>query len=154
MNILALDQASKTGWALYQDGEISSGVIPLVIVPKSKGPGHRLVWFQREIDEMFGSFPRGELAVYHEQPFTTDRIAADVIVCGLSMHIDSWCEQRGYRSRVVHNQTVKKYATGSGRATKEQMLRNARIKWPDQVIIDHNQADALWILDFAIYGEK
>lgn len=154
MNVLAIDQATLSGWALLEGDELSSGVIPLPRAVPTKGPGSRFMAFDRELENRFGSFAARDLVVVHEQPFVSQQLAAIVIVAGLAMHIEAFCQRHGYERRYVHNMTVKKYATGRGHATKEAMLRNARLKWPAQEIIDHNQADALWILDYAIYGDQ
>lgn len=50
----------------------------------------------------------------------------------------------------VHNTTVKKFATGSGRADKEDMLHAAAQKFPDVEIPDDNAADALHILAYGM----
>jgi hypothetical protein len=52
--------------------------------------------------------------------------------------------------------TVKKHATGKGNSNKDAMVEAARSKWPDIDIKDDNQADALWIWDWAQneYGGK
>jgi Holliday junction resolvasome RuvABC endonuclease subunit len=43
--------------------------------------------------------------------------------------------------------TIKKRATGKGNASKEEMVAAAKLKWPGEIIVDDNQADALWILE-------
>jgi len=43
----------------------------------------------------------------------------------------------------VHPMTRAKYATGKGRASKPEVLAAMRAKFPDQVIADDNEADAL-----------
>ena len=48
---------------------------------------------------------------------------------------------RGYKVR-----DVKLAATGKAKAGKSNMVAAAKTQWPDQQIIDDNQADALWIL--------
>lgn len=154
MNILAIDQASLSGWALLYDGELSSGTIPLSRPRKDTGPGHRMLEFQRELEERFGEIENKTLTVVHEQPFVSQQLAAVVLVCGMAMHVEAWAHRHQHRCLKAHNARVKKHATGNGFATKEQMLRNARLKWPDQDILDHNQADALWIMDWARYGEQ
>ena len=41
---------------------------------------------------------------------------------------------------------IKRSATGKAKADKDEMIRTARLMWPDQQIVDDNQADALWLL--------
>jgi len=51
---------------------------------------------------------------------------------------------------------IKKHATGSGSASKDDMIAAATKNHPDVEIIDDNHADALCLLDLTIdwYGEK
>lgn len=49
----------------------------------------------------------------------------------------------GRTMRVVAPNTVKKFATGNGRASKEEMLEAAKVFWPD--CPNHDLADALFI---------
>lgn len=45
--------------------------------------------------------------------------------------------------------TLKKHATGSGRASKAEMLAAAQAKW-GEVVKNHDQADALHVLDWCM----
>ena len=48
----------------------------------------------------------------------------------------------------VHTATLKKFATGSGRANKDDMVQAAKARgWSPQ---DDNEADAQLLLDYAI----
>ena len=52
--------------------------------------------------------------------------------------------------RITSRRGSIKHATGKGNATKEAMERSARERgWTP---IDDNEADALWILDWAMHG--
>ena len=58
--------------------------------------------------------------------------------------------ERSIRPVGIPVQTIKFRATRNGNAGKERMLRAARAEWPKQKILDHNQADALWILQVGL----
>jgi crossover junction endodeoxyribonuclease RuvC len=62
---------------------------------------------------------------------------------GLTYHTELICAERGIVCREAHQQTVRKFLAGHGRASKEQMVAAARsYGWP---VEDHHQADACGI---------
>jgi len=62
---------------------------------------------------------------------------------GLWWGIVAGCRSRGVPVAVCAPQTRAKWATGSGRADKTQVLAAMRKLWPEVTIRDDNQADAL-----------
>lgn len=50
----------------------------------------------------------------------------------------------------VHVGTIKKFATGSGRASKEEMINAARELYPHLTIKDDNEADAVHLLAYVL----
>ena len=66
---------------------------------------------------------------------------------GLAAITEKVAHQRSIRAMEGHLQEVKRHATGNGRATKPEMVRAALARgWNPH---DDNEADALWLLDFA-----
>ncbi len=52
----------------------------------------------------------------------------------------------------VHSATLKKFATGNGRASKADMVTAARARgWS---LVDHNEADAALLLEYALNERK
>jgi len=49
----------------------------------------------------------------------------------------------------VPPQSLKKFASGSGGATKERMLKTARERWPEIDFRTDDLADAMWLAEFA-----
>ena len=45
---------------------------------------------------------------------------------------------------------IKKHATGRGNSGKELMLAAAEERWPGAGIVEHDRADALWILSLGL----
>lgn len=57
------------------------------------------------------------------------------------------CASKNIEYSSVHSATLKKFATGSGRANKEDMMRAATL-WSGRVIDDDNEADSLLLLKY------
>lgn len=148
MRILSLDLATKTGWALWDGSRIESGVQDFT---RKRGESHGfLFWsFDRWLETVF--IVGIDLIIY-EQPATFRSGAANAIAHGLSAFLQKRCEQHGLAATVVNTMTLKKWATGSGRAGKEEMIQAARRRGFVHLdyIPDDNEADALLLLAYAI----
>lgn len=141
MNILAIDQATKTGWATRN----SSGVWNLKVLKDESG-GMRLIRFRAKLKEII-ELEEIELVIYER---VAGRFKAAISVSAeLAGTLKVVCEDSGVEYRAFSAGEIKKHATGKGNANKEQMVLKAEKKWPELEIIDDNHADALWILDLA-----
>ena len=143
MKILALDPATKTGWA-HSDGP--SGVWDLSIRRDESG-GMRLIRLLGKLNEIRGSLGIDVVAFEAARHSAPKMQGALVVQAKIQGVIESWCEQHGVDYRGRSPSEIKKHATGKGIANKDAMLATARAKWPAAGIVDHNQADALWLLD-------
>lgn len=160
MTVLALDLGTKTGWALN-----SSESVPL-FKPKCmegryfkcapsvvsgtmdfsnkrfEGGGMRYLRFNKWLDEMADTIHIDE--IYFEEVrrhLGTDAAHAYGGFLGI---LTSWCERNCVPYKGVPVQTIKKYITGKGNASKQMVieaLHNRGYK-----VIDHNEADALALL--------
>ena len=76
---------------------------------------------------------------------------------GYLAHVSSYCAEAGIPHTGVPVGTIKRHATGKGNASKSDMIEAAKRLYPDQMIEDDNQADALCLLNYTIkehsYGE-
>jgi Holliday junction resolvasome RuvABC endonuclease subunit len=143
MRILALDLAEKTGFA-HTDGTF--------------GVKH-FEWAKWPYGQRWNAFEcwlRGMLVEH-----TTDQIAYEAALHqkGAAAHVAnvlvgtiervSWdsglLTPKGY-----HNSTLKKHATGSGRATKVDMWEAAKKRNPDLKAETDDVVDALFLLDLAL----
>lgn len=141
--ILALDMANKTGWAenvFDTNGTHEFGFMPAEVM------GARFSRMSEFLDDSFGECHWE--SVYYEQAHQRGGAAtrsAMALICAV--------EQFAYARRIpiypVHTATLKKHATGSGRAQKFEIVNAAKEAWPEIEIIDDNHADALWLLDYA-----
>ena len=146
MNILALDLGTKTGWATNFGGCVSSGVEDFT-------PNHReskgmtYVMFTAWLYSMLTKV--NPTLVAYEMPHLRGGAAAETLA-GFSTRVQEQCAQRGIEYTSVHSATLKKSATGSGRANKGEMVEMAIKLFPTQTIEDDNQADALHMLQWAM----
>ena len=139
--ILALDLAKNTGWAMYDDRDgLCSGVW------KFRGsPGARwTTLYSRIIDK------DPDVIVYEESGNWRGNSA---VRCyhGWLTAVEMAAELLGAYVVGLHANSLKKWSTGDGRATKAEMIRTANEQWPGVDIIDNNHADALCLLTWAIW---
>ena len=148
--VLALDIATNTGWAFLDGDKIFSGEWDLSI-KKGQHPGRKLgvLWFKlRAVHNQWGI-----KSIVYERPGHLQGSARKVLPA-IQGAIEMWGYVEKIPCKSYSPKEIKKYATGNGNANKEQMLEAARNKWPDLSIHGHDQADALWLLDFARNNES
>lgn len=144
--ILALDLGTKTGWAVKdRDGQISSGTF-CVTVKKNNHPATRWIEFRKHINLLLENYNVN--TVIYEQVFNHAGIRASHVYGAYEAILVETCFIRNCELKGVGVGTVKKFATGRGNASKDQMIEAARHFGFDPV--DHNQADAIHILRYAV----
>lgn len=143
MAILSLDLGTTTGWCARQrSGQITSGT--LSFQPKRfEGGGMRYLRFSQwlfEINEILG----GIESVYFEE--VRRHLGADAAHAygGFMAHLTAFCEQHKIPYEGIPVGTIKKFATGRGNATKDNMMDFAKSKGLDPR--DDNEADAIALL--------
>jgi Holliday junction resolvasome RuvABC endonuclease subunit len=146
MRILSFDFGTKTGWASFDGERIESGVQEFAL-GRGESPGMRFlrfgVWIESMINLIKPEACAYELA-HHRGGFATE------LLVGMVTRLQEKCAVHGVEYMPVHSATLKKFATGSGRADKVQMVKKAQEKFPGRPIADDNEADALLLLDYAI----
>ena len=148
MTILALDLGTKTGWAINDDGVIRSGMEDFT--PK-KGDhiGKRYCDFTSWLVDMIIDYDLPDY-VYYEMPHMRGRRATEVLH-GYLTCLQNTCYQQELDDPIaVHPGTIKKFATGNGRASKEDMILEPN-DWVriEKTITDDNEADAICLLKYA-----
>ena len=166
--ILALDLATVTGYA-YRDnnGVIQSGYWDMTT---KKGEWRdKRYW---EIDDLIDVLMQNEVAdclnwenededfgdvtIWYEEP-TPQGVNSAKVLYGLLGVVKKNCYEYGAginvdkKNRGVHPTTLKKWATGSGGADKDDMIDMANDLAGHQtpMITDHNEADAVCLLMYA-----
>lgn len=144
MNILTLDCGTKTGWASSINGNIESGVQDFSL-KRGESSGMRYLRFRAWLNEII-KLIKPNLVVY-EMTFSKGQSANEILNTFAGI-IQMECVNQNIDYTSVFATRLKKFATGSGKSNKDEMLRLAKYKFK-RVIIDHNEADALWILEWA-----
>lgn len=142
MRILALDLATKTGWASSDGG---SGVQDFTL---KRGESAGMKWIR------FGTWMRNIVSLCNPDIIVYEQAhhrggAATHSAHSLISQVEVVATEEGIEVTNYHTASIKKHATGKGRVGKDEMLDAAKERWPDVEIIDHNHADALWLLDLA-----
>lgn len=151
MKILALDLATKTGWATWDGKRMESGVQDFT---KKRGDSNGMLFinFNSWLERI--SFPWvGWNFILWEQAHHRGGPATEIGV-GLSTRMQEFCARTGVEHTTVHSLTLKKWATGRGNAKKPDMILEASVyKWKtleEVKDLDDNEADAILLLQYAI----
>ena len=145
MNILALDCATRTGWATLIDGHIESGVQDF---SKRRGESNGMMFlrFQAWLHQAFGT--AGINVVAYEQAHHRGGAAVEICV-NRTGRAQEFAASIGAETIAPHTATIKKFATGRGNADKEAMMAWFK-RETGREAIDDNEADALAILRFVM----
>lgn len=163
VSLLALDLGTHTGWAYAPTpGMIMYGSWDLS--PGRGGEGLRYQRMTSELDRFWSQhelrFPTKKLTppleVLYEQVHRHAGTRACHVYGGLLAHLQVWCLNHQIVATPVGVGQIKKFWTGRGNATKDDMVAEARARGFDPV--DDNEADALALLHRRIIegpgGEK
>ncbi len=145
MNILALDCGTNTGWASEVDGRVESGVQDFSL-KRGESKGIRFLRFNTWLNGML------ELIVPHIVVYELAHFRgghATEILVGMTTRIEEFCESKNIEYSSVHSAILKKFATGKGRANKEDMIKMARTKFNRPDLSSDDEADALHALAWA-----
>lgn len=143
MTILALDLGTNTGWAFkLKSGHIESGSVSFA-TKRHDGGGMRFLKFKKWLDLWFDDC---EIEVYYEEVRRHKGTAAAHIYGGFVAQLTAWCEENSIPYSSVSVGTIKKFATGKGNASKEEMIDAAKRKGFNPA--DDNEADALALLEY------
>ncbi len=144
MNILALDCATRTGWALLYEGTIESGVQDF---SKRRGESNGILFlrFNKWLHEIT---PANVKVIAFEQAHHRGGAPTEICV-GLTTRAMEAAASIEAEYMAVHTGTVKKFATGKGNASKPAM-----IAWFECTVgrppLDDNEADAYALLLFVM----
>ena len=145
MRILALDLAGATGWARLSEAGLHSGVARLKL-RDDEHPGAR--W--KRARKWFRSMADGAVdLIAWERIVANSGPLASGELFGLQSQLVEVAHDLKLDCMTVAPSTLKKFATGNGRAKKPEILAAARKRWPEQDIETHDQADALFVLAWA-----
>lgn len=142
MNILALDLATNTGWAIDANSGIESGV-QVFDVRRGESPGMRYMRFNGWMSQWVTWHL--DLIIFEQAHHRGG--AATEVAAGFVTRVLEFCARNNIEHSSVHSATLKKFATGRGNAKKPEMIAAAqKLK---AGVRDDNESDALWLLEFA-----
>lgn len=151
MKILALDCATKTGWAMNCAGGTESGVQAFEL-RRGNSPGMRFLEFRRWLLDLVRTY-QPDVLVYeqaHHRGGATTELCVGMVTRVMEIAAEAGLEYRG-----VHTATLKSYACGKGNADKAAMIQAAMDRfgprWTNRAL-DDNEADALCLLAWAEDG--
>lgn len=147
MKILAIDPATKCGWA-HTVGQ--SGTWDLSI-RRDESAGMRLIRFEGKLTEIRESVGVQLVVFEAARNCAPNMQGALVVQSEIQGVLKVWCEKNKIEYRGYSPAEIKKHATGKGNANKKAMISAAKIKFGSSIVDDDddNQADALWLLDLA-----
>lgn len=151
ITVLAIDPATSCGWALWQPGwEQPESGTQVFGLQRGESPGMRFLRFRKWLSSMTDDYSPG-LYIY-EQAHHRGGAATELCV-GFVTRIQEEAATHNALHVPVHSATLKKWATGSGRAGKDEMIVRAEERW-GVLPSTHDQADALILLAYGLetYG--
>lgn len=145
MRILAIDPATKCGFAWSDDGRVlPHNVTMFDLKPKRhEGAGMRYLRFADKLREFRPA------RIYYEEVRRHMGTDAAHIYGGLISQIQVYAERLAVPFMAYPVGTIKKHATGRGNASKLDMIEAAKAKL-GYTGNDDNEADALWLLHLAL----
>jgi len=142
MKILALDLATHTGFAHLDNGELLSSGAWDYTRAKGEHYGH----MYRKLEANLNAFDVDAVAfeaAHHRGG------AATRITTGMNAMVLKFAATNNLEVVSVHTMTLKKFATGSGKAKKPEMMVFASEK-AGKEIIDDNEGDAIIVGFYAL----
>ena len=144
--ILALDLGTFTGYAVGGDDlPPRSGVLNLKDI-EGDHAGAKFLRLLHHLDRLHKQYEFTE--IYYEHVGYVKFAKASQMWGGFQAYLYGWAMLNKVPAYHVEISTLKKFATDNGNANKDMMVAAAVKKgWP---VSDDNEADALWILEYAI----
>jgi Holliday junction resolvasome RuvABC endonuclease subunit len=148
VRVLGLDLSKRgTGWAFRSPGGLVSSGVQAFHVARDESPGMLFVRFRRWLNDLCRTW-EPDLVAY-ERPFHRGGSSTEILI-GFATRVQEVCAAREIEHAVVPPSTLKLFATGRGNASKTTMVAAARRRWPDERIQTDDQADALWVMAWAV----
>lgn len=152
MRALGIDLGTSCGWAGLRDGRLRAGYWDLRPSKHKNKEGFRYISFRIHFTRLINHYQPD--FVFYEDVKAHKGTKAAHVYGGLRAQLRQVCDGRGITHKGIAVQTIKKHATGSGRAKKVDMVASARQRWPGLKIERDDVADAAWTLACGVEGTK
>lgn len=148
--LLALDLATETGFAVGSpDGEPTYGSFRIFDVGIGAFLDAFETWLTKQVRDYQPGLVVFEAPILKKEGTQISTVRKLTSLAGITEMV---CHRSETQVLEAHLQSVKKYFSGKGNATKEDMIQSAhRWGWPTD---NHNQADALGIWAYTISEKK
>jgi hypothetical protein len=151
-SILTLDLGTQMGWAIKSQSQIISGT-QLFKDTRFSGGGMRFYLFQKWLVSTYSTGSISE--IWYEEVAKhgiNNQTAVAHTYGGFLATLQIFCEDNKIPYQGVPVGTIKKHITGKGNANKQMVIDAIKLKGFNPK--DDNEADALAILDYVLYGIK
>jgi Holliday junction resolvasome RuvABC endonuclease subunit len=148
--ILALDCATKTGWALIKSGMVYESGVQDFSKKRGESNGIMFIRFRKWISNMFKE-NKPSLIVYEQTPLHFKSGSALEISMNLTGRVQEEADKEFIQYTSYAPTALKKFATGAGKADKGAMIKACEQK-SGMVTTDDNEADAI-LLGLMAYEE-
>lgn len=143
MTIIALDLGSVTGFAVKSQHGLSHGTLNFKKKGKFADSGYKALY------DFLGTFLEGphlhrDLEIIVEKPHAGRFIAPVRILFGLLAIVHLFADLFQVKLTEYSPKEIKKFWTGKGNASKEEMVVETQKKFPS--VTDHNQSDAISLM--------
>lgn len=143
MRIVSLDLGSVTGFAVKSENGLSSGTLNFKKSGKFHDSGYKALydWLRAFLE---GPHEHPWVTVVVERPHAGRFLAPVRILFGLLAVVHLFCDLFKIRLVEYSPKEIKKFWTGKGNASKDEMVAKTQEKFPR--VTDHNQSDAIALL--------
>ena len=148
--ILALDCATKTGWALMKDGKVYESGVQDFSKKRGESNGIMFIRFRRWLNDLLKE-TRPDMMVYEQTGHSFKNASAMEIAFNLSGRAQEIADEHSIQYTTYTPSALKKFATGRGVADKPAMIRACEEK-SGKAVQDDNEADAI-LLGLMAYEE-
>lgn len=146
--ILALDTATKTGWALIKGGSVYESGVQDFSKKRGESNGAMFLRFRSFLRDIIRQADP-EIVIY-EQAHHRGGAATEICV-NLTGRVQEACAEAGIQYAAIHTASLKKWATGKGKGDKAAMIAEAEKRTGKKITSD-DEADAI-LLGLMAYEE-
>jgi Holliday junction resolvasome RuvABC endonuclease subunit len=148
--ILALDTATRTGWALIKGGSVYESGVQDFSKKRGESNGIMFIRFRRWLSDMLKE-SKPDMLVYEQTGHSFKNASAMEIAFNLSGRAQEIADEHFIPYTTYTPSALKKFATGKGTANKEAMIEAVFDKIGKRVESD-DEADAI-LLGLMAYEE-